>query len=119
MTKFQTTVYLVDEFSGSSMSDQFSIPLTRLAINSYEGVNEKMAAAEAWIESVGQYHKEKLEQLNAPKVMIEAAESQAFVVGKLELLPLCLNAEQTFVFRNIAEEWLISVDGPNSIFLKN
>ncbi|MDB2685914.1 hypothetical protein N9Y42_01775 [Mariniblastus sp.] len=118
MTTFQTTVYQINEFAGSSMSDQFSITLTRLAINSYDEVNEKMAAAAAWIETVGQFHKEKLRQLDAPESIIEMAESQAFVVGKLELLPLCLNAEQTFVFSNVAEKWLISVDGPNSVFLK-
>ena len=117
MQTFQTTVYLVNELAGSSISDQFSIPLTRLKKSSAEEIDEKMAAANAWIEAVGKYHKEKLEPMDAPKMIQDAAGSQAFVVGKLELFPLCLNAEHTFVFDNGAEAWLVSVDGPNSVFL--
>ena len=119
MPQFQTTVYLVNEFTGSSVSDQFSIPLTRLQQGSFDEIDEKMAAAKAWIEAVGQYHKEKLELMGAPQMIQEAAESQAFVVSKLEPLPICMNAEHTFVFNNGVETWLISVDSPNSIFLDN
>jgi hypothetical protein len=119
MQTFQTTVYLVNELAGSSISDQFSIPLTRLRRSSEEEIDEKMAAAKAWIGAVGQYHKEKLELMEAPQMIQDAADSQAFVVGKLETLPICLNAEQTFVFNKGAEAWLISVDGPNSVFLSD
>jgi hypothetical protein len=117
--QYHTTVYLANDFAGSSVSDQFSIPLTRLQQGSFDEIDEKMAAAKAWIEAVGQYHKEKLELMGAPAMIQEAADSQAFVVGKLEVFPLCLHAHYTFVFDNSAEQWLISVDGPNSIFLDN
>ena len=117
MQTFQTTVYLINELAGSSTPDQFSIPLTRLRRSSEEEIDEKMAAAKAWIEAVGKFHKEKLELMDAPKMIQDAADSQAFVVGKLETLPICLNAEHTFAFNNGAEVWLISVDGPNSVFL--
>ena len=119
MQNFDTIVYLVNEFAGSSISDQFSIPLTRLQQRSFEEIDEKMAAAKAWIEAVGQYHKEKLELMGAPKTIQDAADSQAFVVGQLETFPPCLDSEHTFVFNNSAEAWLICVDGPNSIFLGN
>lgn len=89
MQTFQTTVYLVNEFAGSSISDQFSIPLTRLKRSSAEDIDEKMAAAKAWIDAVGQYHKEKLELMEAPKMIQDAADSQAFVVGQLETLFEC------------------------------
>ena len=117
MSQSQTTVYHVNDFAGSSVSDQFSIPLTRLQQGSFDEIDEKMAAAHAWIEAVGQYHKEKLELMGAPKMIQKAADSQAFVVGKLEILPIYLNAEHTFVFNNGVEAWLISVDGPESVFL--
>ena len=119
MPQFETTVYLVNELAGSGNSDQLSIPLTRLKRSSGEEIDRKMAAAKAWIEAVGQYHKEKLELMEAPKSIQDAVGSQAFVVSQLELLPLCLNAEDTFVFNNGVEVWLISVDGPHSIFLEH
>ena len=114
---YQTTVYLVAEFAGSTITDQFSIPLTRLHRNEIEDLDEKSAAAKAWIEAVGQFRREKLEILGAPELIKDAEGSQSFVAGKLKSFPLCLNAEWTFVFDNMAEAWLISVDGPNSIFL--
>ena len=117
MTIFQTTVYHVNDFTGSTVSDFFSIPLTRLHRNATEEVDEKSAAAQAWIEAVGQFRLEKLEKLNAPQAIKDTESSKSFITGHLVPFPLCLNAESAFVFDNSVEAWIISVDSSNSIFL--
>ena len=117
MSIYSTTVYHVNEFTGSTVSDLFNIPLTRLHRNEIEELDEKSAAAQAWIEAVGQFRIEKLEALGVSQAIKDMTESKSFVVGHLVPFPICVNAQAAFVFDNTAEAWIIAVNSPGSIFL--
>ncbi len=109
MNSYSVKIYHVDDDEDDQPCDRLTIHLSMLAETTVDAEDEKMAATKAWIETVGQARKERLDSLNAPEVVRNYDVSEDCISRGLTPCSLCPTGTG-FLLDNKAEAWLIGVE---------
>ena len=107
MKNFEVSLFHFDD-TVQNESDRFSIPLTHLFSGVIEATDDKCAAAMAWIDNVGTYRWERLEDMKAPDTIRSWHIDLNAIAAELVSTRIWTDGIG-FLLDNLVEVWLISV----------
>lgn len=106
--QYMVSIYFADDIIGNADNDRLNIPLIRLFSGTVVAENERMAAANGWIEIVGQYRQMRMGLLHVPDFIREAVVDPKSVSAQLIKSSLC-TIDGSYLLDNLVEVWFISV----------
>ena len=118
MKRFLVSLYHCEDGITELDFDRASIQLVRLFSGEVEAADEKLAAAQVWIDNVGRYRWEFLEQVQAPLVIRRAQIAPDVVAESVVSLPfagfIAGRCGSTYAFNNMVETWVMCVCDPEA-----